>query len=137
MNRRPDRRTCVLIAAIAAVAAGCRTAKLTELQKVRSGAVDVVLLSPGDGLKRGRDAFVIEFRSASGGTLIDVGKVQATATMPMPGTPMFGTIDVSAIRCCRAIRRDSEFSMAGTWRMTIQWDGPAGRGSAAFSGSVQ
>jgi hypothetical protein len=31
----------------------------------------------------------------------------------------------------------AEFGMAGAWRFSIQWDGPAGRGSADFEGSVQ
>jgi serine/threonine protein kinase HipA of HipAB toxin-antitoxin module len=31
----------------------------------------------------------------------------------------------------------ASFGMAGTWRMTIEWNGPAGRGSAVFGGNVQ
>jgi len=27
--------------------------------------------------------------------------------------------------------------MSGSWKMTLAWDGPAGRGSAAFDGRVQ
>jgi hypothetical protein len=30
-----------------------------------------------------------------------------------------------------------EFGMAGGWQMTLEWDGPAGRGSAAFDGAVR
>jgi hypothetical protein len=31
----------------------------------------------------------------------------------------------------------AEFAMAGSWPFSIDWDGPAGRGSASFQGSVQ
>jgi hypothetical protein len=30
-----------------------------------------------------------------------------------------------------------DFAMSGSWDMTLEWNGPAGRGSAAFKGSVQ
>jgi hypothetical protein len=30
-----------------------------------------------------------------------------------------------------------EFGMAGSWQMTLEWNGPAGQGSAAFDGAVQ
>jgi hypothetical protein len=31
----------------------------------------------------------------------------------------------------------ADFGMAGAWHMAIEWDGPAGRGSANFEGAVQ
>jgi hypothetical protein len=31
----------------------------------------------------------------------------------------------------------AEFGMAGAWQFAIEWDGPAGRGSANFEGAVQ
>jgi hypothetical protein len=31
----------------------------------------------------------------------------------------------------------AEFGMAGAWPMRLEWDGPAGRGTAAFEGVVQ
>ena len=55
--------------------------------------------------------------------------------MPMAGTPMFGTVDVQRTEVARPIRRHGEFSMAGTWRLTIKWDGPAGQGPVAFPGN--
>jgi len=126
---------------MAAAAAGCtRTTdatKMTELQRVRSGTVDVVLLSPSDSLHRGKDAFVVEFRSASDGNPVDVGNVRATANMPMPGMAMFGKIDVQPTAVPGRYAAASEFEMAGTWRMAIEWDGPAGKGSVAFSRAVQ
>src|SRR5207237_2308238 len=97
MNRRVGASVSALIA-VSALAAGCgqrsQPAKLTELQRLKSGTVDVVLLSARDGLHHGRDTFLIEFRSSPGGNLIDVGDVRASGNMPMSGMPMFGTLEV-------------------------------------------
>jgi hypothetical protein len=70
-------------------------ANATELQRLKSGALDVVLLSPHQGLSHGEDTFILEFRSSSNGSLVDVGEVRGSATMPMPGMPMLGSIDVT------------------------------------------
>ena len=136
MNRRSGGKVWTLILLTVAAATDCGRANLTELQKVKSGMLDVVLLSPRDGLRHGSDSFVIEFRSASG-ELTDVGTVRASASMSMSGTPMMGTINVARTEVAGRYAASSEFSMAGTWRMTIQWDGPAGPGSVTFPGSVQ
>lgn len=129
-----------VIVVVASTAAGCgrpdAVAKLTELQRLRSGTLDVVLSSPRDVLRR-NDTFIIEFRSTSGGSLIDVGSVRGSANMPMPGMPMFGTIDVTRTEVAGRYAADARFDMAGTWRMTIQWQGPAGQGSVTFAGTVE
>ena len=141
MNRRAGPIVVGVMLLVATVAMGCGhgndAATLTELQRVRSGALDVVLLSPRDGLRHGKDTFAIEFRSTSGGNLIDVGNVKGSANMPMPGTAMFGSIDVKRTDVAGRYEANSDFGMAGTWRMTIQWQGPAGQGSVTFAGTVQ
>ena len=136
MSRRSGGIAWALILLTVAAATACGRANLTELQKVKSGMLDVVLLSPRDGLRHGSDSFVVEFRSGSGG-LTDVGMVRASASMSMSGTPMMGTINVARTEVAGRYAATSEFSMAGTWRMTIQWDGPPGPGSVTFPGSVQ
>src|SRR5947207_15937272 len=87
--------TAVLAMAVVACGRGHDSGKLTEVQRVRSGMVDVVLLSPRDALRHGTDAFVIELRSASEGTLVDVGTVKGNATMRMAGMPLLGRNDVT------------------------------------------
>jgi YtkA-like protein len=139
MIRGIELRLLVLSSAIvagAAILACGGVAKLTELQRVKSGALDLVLLSPRDAIRHGSDSFVIEFRSADG-QLMDVGDVRGSATMPMPGMPMLGSIDVKRTEVPGRYAADGKFEMAGTWRMTIQWQGPAGQGSATFAGAVQ
>jgi len=141
MNRARKTTTWAVLLNVATATVGCGGSggeKLTELQRVRSEPVDVVLLSPRDGLRHGKDTFTIEFRSKSGGNLFDVGNVRGSATMPMPGSsPMFGTIDVTRTDTAGRYAVTSQFDMAGTWRATIEWDGPGGKGSVTFPESVQ
>ena len=118
---------------------GCgsgQTVQLKELQRVKAGALDVVLLAPGDSLKQGKGSFVLEFRDA-GGNLVDVGNVMVGASMPMPGmAPMFGESTVMPSATKGRYDVASDFGMAGTWRLQIAWDGPVGKGSASVPGSV-
>jgi YtkA-like protein len=110
---------------------------LKEWQRAKSGALDVELLTAQGVIRHGRDALVIEFRSSADGKLVDVGEVRATATMPMPGMPMFGSVEITRTNTPGQYRAVSEFEMAGTWRLNLQWQGTAGSGSVAFSASVQ
>jgi hypothetical protein len=115
-----------------------KVANLTELQRVKADDLDVVMLSPHDALRHGTDTFVIEFRSAAGGQLVDVGDVHASATMPMPGgSPMFGRMDVKRTAVAGRYEATAQFGMAGTWRSRIEWSGPRGSASVTFSGAVQ
>jgi hypothetical protein len=104
---------------------------------VRSGDLDIVLTSPTGQLRQGRSAFVIEFRSASTGRLVDVGNVRASAAMTMPGMVMSGGVQATPSGTPGRYEAVGEFGMAGAWQMTIQWQGPAGSGSVSFEGTVQ
>ena len=127
----------LLIIGLGAFSVGCRSsAKLTEVQRVKSGTMDVVVLSP-DGVLHQKDPFTIEFRSAPGGDLVNVGTVRASANMPMPGMPMFGTIDVKPGDAPGRYVAKGNLDMAGGWRIALEWDGPGGRGSVNFAGTVQ
>jgi YtkA-like protein len=118
------------------VACGGTSKKLTEVQRVKSGGLDIVVLSPNDALKHGKDTLVIEFRSADG-KLVDVGEVKGGASMSMSGTPMLGSVDVKRGDQTGQYIADTQLDMAGTWRLTLEWKGPAGSGSTSFSGNVQ
>ena len=129
-----------LIAVIACAGTACTrnsTAELRELQRVQSEGLDVVLLSERDRLRFGKDSFVIEFRSVANGNLVDVGNVSGSATMSMAGTPMLGGLAMSRTDVAGRYAATSDLTMTGTWRVTVQWDGPAGKGSASFSSDVQ
>lgn len=122
-----------------ALVGGCSAARdpaaMTELARLHSEPLDVIVLSSHDTLRRGRDTFIIEFRS--GDRLVDVGTLRATANMPMPAMAMFATIDVRRTETAGRYTANAEFEMAGTWRMALEWEGPVGRGSVAFSGTVR
>ena len=128
---------CVALV-IGLAVSGCGSAPaagpLKELQKVRSGDVDVVLLSETGTLAQGKSSFALEFRSAADGSLRDVGMVRATATMPMAGmAPMFGTVDVRNSDTPGRYLVNGEFSMTGTWQIKVEWQG----GAATLSGAVR
>ena len=121
---------------IVLLAAACGGGTMTEIQRVKSGDLDVVLLSPHDAIKHPQDSFVVEFRK-SDGSLVDVGDVKASSTMPMPGSPMFGTLDVKKSATPGRYDVDAKFDMAGTWRTTITWAASGGPGSATLSANIQ
>jgi hypothetical protein len=128
---------CVVTALIIAACGGAGQPAMQELQRTRTGMVDVVLLSPAAGLTQGKNALVLEFR-AGDGTLLDVGTVRVNATMPMPGmSPMLAATEVHPAEVKGRYALDGDFSMAGTWRITVDWNGAAGRGAASLSGSVR
>jgi len=149
-QRRSGTRMLVVTALLAVVGAGAVAVWLTRpgdtqpgfstsgrvVQTVRSGAIDVVVLSSTGSLRSGRNEFTIEFRAASG-ALVDVGTVRVTANMAMPGMVMPGNAQVQATDTAGRHVVTAEFGMAGAWPITIEWDGPAGRGSVTFQGSVQ
>ena len=113
-----------------------RNQNLTEVKRASAGALEVVLLSPTGALHHGRDTFFIEFRSVPGGALVDVGPVKATASMSMSGSPMLGSLDVMRSDTPGRYAATSDLSMAGAWRLTLEWNG-ASPGTVTFSGSVQ
>ena len=106
------------------------------VQQIRSGDLTIVLLSPEGALHMGRNAYVFEFRRANG-ALIDVGAVRSSANMAMPGMVMSGGVEVSRTTVPGRYQATAEFGMAGAWKMAIEWDGPAGRGSVDFEGPVR
>jgi hypothetical protein len=55
----------------------------------------------------------------------------------MPGMVMNSPITIAPTGRPGVYEATGDFGMSGSWRMTIEWNGPAGRGSAAFEGSVQ
>ena len=137
MIRRTGAIAWGLVLVIVALQLGCGggSAKLTELHRVKSGGLDVVLLSPHDAIQHGKDRFFIEFRF--NGNLVEVGNVRAMANMPMAGMAMFGNVDVQRTNVPGRYAASGQFEMAGTWRTTIEWDGAVGKGSVTFSETVQ
>ena len=132
--------TCGCLLALVATAACGRksdTASFKELHRSRTGDLEIVLLSEQEAVRHGKDSFVVEFRRADG-TLADVGTVRVNATMAMTGmAPMLGGTEVHPAENKGRYTVTSDLSMAGSWRFTVEWDGPAGRGSTSFPETVR
>ena len=135
LNNSSGRRLTVLAAVLMSILS-CRGAApahtdMIELQRVRADGVDVVLLS-GDGtLSHGKDTFTVEFRR--GEQLVDVGPVKAAATMPMAGLPdMLGSVFLEPGVAPGRYMAETDLSMSGGWKLKLDWNGPAGKGTAAF-----
>jgi Cu(I)/Ag(I) efflux system membrane protein CusA/SilA len=118
-------------------AAAEQTQAANVVHRMRSGNLDILLVSPTGNLRPGRNAFSIEFHSAEGGALVDVGAVRASANMPMPGMVMPSGMQVNPSGAPGRYDATAEFGMAGAWQMSLEWDGPHGHGSASFEGIVQ
>ena len=135
-------RLCGIILVLVLVASGCRqspepSSQLNELAKSRVGALDVVLLSADTTVNVGKDKVTVEFRGASDGRLVDVGTVKANAMMPMAGmAPMLGPVVIERSSEPGRYIATTELSMAGEWRLSLEWNGPAGQGSVTFSPMV-
>ena len=125
-----------ILAAACGGGGGAGDTGLKEVQRVKSGDLDIVLLSDDGVLNQGKESFVIEFRRADG-SLADAGQVTTSATMSMPGMTMPAGVVVEPSGVAGRYRATGDFGMAGSWPIKIDWNGPVGQGSVSFDGSVQ
>ena len=137
-------RTAGLIAAtaIAIVVAGCGSGQapqssMKEIQRAKAGDLQLVLLGQSDALAQGKGFAILEFHDASG-SLVDVGTVKVNATMVMAGmAPMIAGSEVKPTPAPGRYEIATDFNMAGTWQLAVEWDGPKGHGTARFPGTVR
>ena len=112
--------------------------KLTELQRTKSGDMDVVLLAQKDAIPPGKSQATLEFQTGADHHLVDVGTVKVGASMEMAGMgPMLGSVFVNKSDTPGRYTLDTDLGMTGTWRLKVDWDGPAGTGSITFPGTVR
>jgi hypothetical protein len=103
---------------------------------VRAADLDVVLLSNDGKLSHGKDAVTIEFRK--GNALVDVGDVKVGAAMVMAGMPpMLGSVFLEKGDKPGRYKADTDLSMSGGWQLKLEWNGPAGRGSATMQATAE
>jgi len=128
-----------LLAALIVTAAACGKpagSDQIELQRVRSGDLDLVLLSSDGALTHGKDTFTLEFRR--GDTLVDVGTVKAGASMAMAGmAPMLGSVFFERGEVPGRYTAETDLNMSGGWQLKIEWDGPAGKGNASLQATAE
>ena len=77
------------------------------------------------------------FVLSADGALMDAGTVHATANMSMPGMVMSSGMEARPTGQPGRYEATADFGMAGTWSMTMEWNGPGGQGSVSFQGAVQ
>jgi len=71
-------------------------------------------------------------------SVVDVGIVRMSATMPMPGAAtMSGSSELKPTPAPGRYEVATDLSMAGAWYFQIDWNGPAGRGSARLESRVK
>jgi len=135
-----DVRKRIAVVVLTLAAAACRgpagDSDLIELQRTHVGDFDVVLLSNDGALTHGKDGLVVEFKR--GNTLVDVGTVKGVATMPMKGlAPMLGSVFLERGDAPGRYKAETDLSMSGGWQLKLEWDGPAGRGTATMETTAE
>jgi hypothetical protein len=134
-------RALVAVVLTIALASACSAAgndndSLKEVHRVTSGDLTIVVLAANPDVKQ-KDTLTIEFRDASG-KLKDAGTVKATASMVMAGMgPMLGTVDVKKGETPGRYVMVTDLSMTGGWTISLDWDGPAGKGDVKFQQPVR
>lgn len=123
------------------ILSGCNSAPLTtakEIQTERTKDLAISLLSEKGELTMGQNRFIVAFRSASTNEPVDVGTVTVGSAMAMPGmAPMTAPIELEAAGTKGQYAAKGDFAMSGAWKFEVRWDGPAGKGSAAFNTNVR
>lgn len=110
--------------------------RVIQTQKTRD--VVVTLMSDSGQWKPGKNTFVLEFTSAKDKQPMDPGKVSLNTSMTMTGmAPMIAGATLTPDKAPGRYLGTIEFADAGTRKVTVSWEGPAGKGSARFSVPVR
>jgi hypothetical protein len=96
----------------------------------------VKLMAPAGQLQKGDNNALIEFRD-SDGQLVDVGDVNFTIDMNMPGMVARGGGPAQKTGTAGQYRAKVKADMAGDWNARISYDGPRGKGQTSFSVNVK
>lgn len=97
-------------------------AAFTELQRARSGSLDIVLLSRAQVLKQHEDEAVLEFRTGGDSHLVHVGAVRVVASRAIVNqAPLRGDVSVTEGKTPGRYLLRTDLSMAGTWQFTVRW----------------
>jgi hypothetical protein len=92
----------------------------------------VKLMAPAGRLQKGDNNALIEFRDSEG-QLVDVGHVDFTIDMNMPGMAMRGGGPAQKTGTTGQYRTKVKADMAGDWNAKISFQGPRGQGEQSFS----
>jgi hypothetical protein len=93
-------------------------------------------MAPAGQFQTGDNNVLIEFRD-SDGQLVDVGDVNFTIDMNMPGMAMHGGGPAQKTGRAGQYRAKVKADMAGDWNGRISYDGRRGKGEQSFSVSAK
>jgi len=96
----------------------------------------VNLRAPAGQLQKGDNNVLIEFRD-SDGQLVDVGDVNFTIDMNMPGMAMRGGGSAQKTGTTGQYRAKVRADMAGDWSASVSYQGPEGNGQTTFPINVR
>ena len=96
----------------------------------------VKLMAPAGQFQTGDNNVLIEFRD-SVGQLVDVGDVNFTIDMNMPGVVMHGGGLAQKTGTAGQYRAKVRADMAGDWSAKVSFNGPRGHGETNFSISAR
>lgn len=98
----------------------------------------VTLMSESGQWAAGKNAFVLELKSAKDSQPLDAGKVALSTSMSMPGmAPMIAGATLTPDKTPGRYTGIISFPDSGTRQVAVTWDGPAGTGSTKFSVPVR
>src|SRR2546422_10602972 len=90
------------------------------------------LVNREGGPRRGENDVLIEFRDRAG-QRVDVGNVNLTIDMNMPGMVMHGGGPAQKSGTAGQYRAKVKADMSGDWKARVSYDGPRGKGETNFS----
>jgi hypothetical protein len=93
-------------------------------------------MTSGGQLRKGDNNVLIEFRD-SGGQLVDVGDVNFTTDMNMPGMVMHGGGPSQKTATPGQYRAKLKADMSGDWNANVSFQGPHGQGQTTFNVNVK
>lgn len=112
--------TALFLLAILIYSCGYKNLKPVMAQS--ADGFNIVILSDDGIVKQGSGKLFLEFRNAADNQLVDVGKVEVSAKMIMPGMPMISGADVKVADKPGRYTVKYDFEMGGDWDLTISYD---------------
>jgi hypothetical protein len=102
---------------------GCSgSGELKTVHTQQAGEYTVAVLSETGSIKNGSSDFVLEFRKTADNQLVDVGSVEVSPVMDMPGMgPMLGSTTITPGDAPGRYAVKSNLSMAGVWKFNVKF----------------
>ena len=124
--------------AAAALIAPAWSEELKAIHTTTVRDVLVTLRSESGQWMAGPNSFVLEFASAASRQPLDVGRVTLSTSMAMRGmAPMKKSATITPDKTPGRYLATISFPDVGAREVTVNWDGPAGKGSAQFPVTVR